>query len=314
MISIIIPAYNEAQTLDIFLKNLLEFIDESPLLQTYQWEIIVVNDGSQDNSRQIIEVQHQKDDRIQGINFSRNFGKEIALSAGLEHAKWDAMITIDSDGQHPISQIPNFIIEWNNGFGIVYNKRPNQKGASWIKSIASRAFYTFFNTISEFKLEAQTTDYRLLDRTVVDVFNQFGERTRLFRGIIDWIGFDKKVLIFDSELPLDKNRKPSYNYKKLFDLGLDALTSFSIAPLKFVWICGVLVTVMSSIIIVISLFDMLYLHKLGITNLWLFTGINTFLIGIVMSALGVIAYYIAGIHKESKARPLYIIKKTTDSH
>ncbi len=144
------------------------------------------------------------------------------------------MITIDSDGQHPISQIPNFIIEWNNGFGIVYNKRPNQKGASWIKSIASRAFYTFFNTISEFKLEAQTTDYRLLDRTVVDVFNQFGERTRLFRGIIDWIGFDKKVLIFDSELPLDKNRKPSYNYKKLFDLGLDALTSFSIAPLKFV--------------------------------------------------------------------------------
>lgn len=309
-ISIVIPAYNETKSLKQFLTELLDFIDNS--LPQYHFEIIVINDGSKDTTRNTIINLHQQDSRIVWYSFSRNFGKEIALSAWLEKAKGDAIITIDADGQHPLSKLPEFIKRWEDWYDIVYNKRPYQQGASFFKRVSSSLFYRFFNTLSEFKLEPWTTDYRLLSRNVVDAFNTFEERTRLFRWIIDRIGFNRKELIFDSQYALDADRNPSYNYKKLFGLALDALTSFSITPLKLVWIFGLLVIIASSLSIAFALIDMIFLHKFGITNLGLFTAFNTLLIGIVMFALGIIAYYIATIHKETKARPLYIIQKSTD--
>lgn len=240
-ISIVIPAYNETKSLKQFLTELLDFIDNS--LPQYHFEIIVINDGSKDTTRNTIINLHQQDSRIVWYSFSRNFGKEIALSAWLEKAKGDAIITIDADGQHPLSKLPEFIKRREEWYDIVYNKRPHQQGASFFKRVSSSLFYRFFNTLSEFKLEPWTTDYRLLSRSVVDAFNTFEERTRLFRWIIDRIGFNRKELIFDSQYALDADRNPSYNYKKLFGLALDALTSFSITPLKLVWIFGLLVII-----------------------------------------------------------------------
>lgn len=311
LVSLIFPAYKEQKSIapmyHALQKEILPWLSDR-----YDFEMIFVDDGSPDagKTRWEILILASQDQMVKGIHFSRNFGKEIALTAGIQASRGDAVITLDVDGQHPISKIADFISTREQWYDIVYNKRPKIKGAGRFKRVSSKLFYKCFNAISVFKLEAQTTDYRLLDRKVVNVFLQFKEKNRMYRGLIDLLGFEKKALIFDA-LANPDGRVASYNYNKLMKLALDSLTSFSVWPLKIVAIIGILITFFSCIGVLFILWHQFFFaNKRGFTNLGLFTLVNTFFIGIMMISLGLIAIYIANIHEEVQDRPLYIAKWT----
>lgn len=304
LISVIIPAYNEDDNISLIsigIQQILEGLDK------YVYEIIFVNDWSDDNTWAEICIQCNKYDNIRGVNLSRNFWKEIALTAGLEFSKWDIVITIDADLQHPINKIPDFVKKWEDGFDIVYNKRPKIKWASFFKRFSSKVFYYIFNKISDFKLESSTTDYRLLDRKVVDVFMSLKEKNRMYRWLIDWLWFKKTALVFDA-LPNKEWRKSSYSMWKLVRLAMNSITSFSLFPLKIVGYLGLFITFFSALLLFIMVSDILLYDIFNFTNLAIVTVINTLLIGIVLMSLWMLALYIANIHEEVLWRPLYVVK------
>jgi polyisoprenyl-phosphate glycosyltransferase len=304
LISIVIPAYREERNISYIYGELVPVLSS---LQGYDYEIIFVNDGSPDRTWQEIEHLCESDTRVKWVHLSRNFGKELAITAGLEHAVWDIIITIDADGQHPATRIPEFITAWEAWHEIVYNKRPDTNGASWIKKATSKLFYSAFNAISEFHIEPGTTDYRLLDRAVVDAYLRFSEKNRMYRWLIDWLWFSRKALIFDAESRVHGDA--SYDYRMLFRLALHSLTSFSSFPLKLVGYMGFLIVFIGGITLFFQFID-----KIGITHFWfsnigIVIVINTIMVGVVLMSLGLIGIYIANIHEEVIGRPLYIVKK-----
>lgn len=305
-VSLIIPAYNESRWLAAFCQAVYTHLTT---LATYDWEIIIINDWSKDDTWDIIDTLSKQYPIIKWINFSRNFGKEIAISAWLQYARGDAAITIDADGQHPIDRLGDFLEQWELWYEIVYNRRPNIAWASYFKRLTSKVFYALFNMVSEFELESKTTDYRLLDRKVIDVFLQFTEKNRFYRWLIDRIGFSKKALIFDA-LPNDTNRKASYNYSKLTKLAIDSITWFSVWPLRLVGYLWWIIVFASCFMLLLMVTDKLIWNHFWFSNLWVVVMINTLLVGIVMISLWLMAIYIAQIHEEVKWRPLFIVKDT----
>ena len=304
-ISLVIPAYKEEKNISLLYNEIQKVLWK---IKKYDFEIIFINDGSPDNTWVEIEKLCIEDRRVKWINLSRNFWKEISLTAGIEHALWDAVITLDGDGQHPVEKIPDFITEWKKGYQIVYNKRPKIDWASAIKKLSSKVFYKIFNFVSEFSFEDGTTDYRLLDRVVVDYFLKFSERNRLYRGIIDWLWFEKKALTFDAKRRLDDGQS-SYSYKQLWNLAVNSLTSFSIFPLKLVGYLWVIMTLFSSLLFLFVIIDKFTFDTFAFSYIAALMLINMSLIGIVLMALGLIALYIARIHEEVQGRPMYIVKE-----
>jgi dolichol-phosphate mannosyltransferase len=266
-----------------------------------------VNDGSTDRTWHEIEKLCEKDDTVKWVNLSRNFGKELAITAGLEHSRWQAVITLDADGQHPVDRIPEFVSEWESGYDVVYNKRPETSGVSWYKKITSQFFYAMFNTISEFKLEPGTTDYRLLDRVVVDAYLRFSEKNRIYRWLIDWLGFSKKVIVFPAKHRI--HGEATYSYRMLFRLAFHSLTSFSFFPLKLVGYIGLLIVISGSIALLFQFIDKIGITSFGFSNIGIVIVINTIMVWVVLMSLGLIGIYIANIHEEVIGRPLYIVKK-----
>ena len=305
LISLVMPAYREAKSIYPMYESLQKVL--LPLRWNYDFEMIFVNDGSPDTTWAEIWRLAQVDQEVKGINFSRNFGKEIALTAGVEQARGDAIITLDVDGQHPVDQIPNFLQAREEWYQVVYNKRPAIQGASWIKKWTSKWFYKIFNKIADMKLESGTTDYRLIDRSVAEVFKQFDEKKRLYRGIIDMIGFKRKVLVFDA-LPNPEWREVIYSYQKLFALAMNTITSYSSFPLRLIGYLGVLVTLWSFLLLIIMFIDRFVYRFLFFGNVIIAVAINIFLIGIMMIGMGLLALYVERIHNEVIDRPLYIIK------
>lgn len=308
LISLVVPAYREEKNISLLYTELTQVLIR--MEQKYDFEIILVNDGSPDKTWLEIEKLCVQDTTVKGINLSRNFGKEIALTAGIEHSLWNAVITLDGDGQHPVEKIPDFLREWESGYDIVYNKRPKIEWASFVKKLSSKLFYLIFNSLSEFSLESDTTDYRLLDRKVVIYFLKFTERNRLYRGIIDWIGFEKKALIFDAKTRLDSTNSASYSFKKLFKLAMDSITSFSVVPLKLVGYLGVIMTLLSSLLFIFVIIDKFTIDRFNFSNIAALILVNISLIWVVLMGLGLIALYIARIHEEVQWRPMYIVKNT----
>lgn len=304
LISIVIPAYREEKNIPLIYIELKAILWE--VKDNYKYEIIFVNDGSLDRTWFEIEKICVSDKHVKWINLSRNFGKEIAISAGIESSKWDAVITLDWDWQHPVEKIPEFIREWEKWYQVVYNRRPKIEWASFIKNFSSKLFYRIFNTMSDFKLEPWTTDYRLLDRKVVNYFVQFGEKNRLYRGLTDWMGFDKKALVFDAKERLDW-WEGTYTYSNLFRLAVNSLTSFSLFPLKLVWYLWTIITLFSVIMFGIIIIDRLSWNYFGFSNLSLVMILNTTLMWIVLVSLWFIAHYIWKIHEEVLWRPMYIV-------
>lgn len=305
LISIVIPAYREEKNIPLIYDELKKILWK--VQDKYDYEIIFINDGSPDNTWDKIKKVCEKDKNVKWINLSRNFWKEIAITAWIEKAKWDAVITLDWDWQHPVEKIPDFLKEWEKWYDIVYNKRPKIKWASFIKKLSSKLFYGIFNLFSEFKLESWTTDYRLLDRKVVNYYLKFKEKSRLYRWLTDWLGFNKKALIFDAKERLDWWNS-SYSYKNLFNLAINSLTSFSVFPLKLVGYLWFFITFVSWLLLVVIIFDKLFFNIFQFSNLAIVVVLNTILMWIMMMSLGLIALYIARIHEEVLDRPMYIVK------
>jgi dolichol-phosphate mannosyltransferase len=302
-ISVVIPVYNEEKNISLAAEALEALFAELP----YEYEIIFVNDGSSDNSFLEIYRLSQRNNRIRGLDFSRNFGKETATSAGCHYAQGDAVIIMDADLQHPVGIIPEFLDLWEKGNEVVYTVRNENKGASWLKRLTSRLYYWIFNTCTDMVTEPRSTDFRLIDKKVVDVFRKFPERERMFRGMIDWMGYKRAKVEFVANERL--HGKAQYSYRKLFRLALNSFTSFSLLPLKFAGYLGVMITFISGILLVIMLITRWFIDKSLFSPIAILATSNTFLSGIILISLGFIALYIARIHNEVINRPLYIVRE-----
>lgn len=303
LISIVIPVYNEEKNIPIIEGALREVFSHL----SYDYEILFVNDGSRDNS--LLEVLRlaENDKRIKGVDFSRNFGKEAATSAGCHLAKGHAVITMDADLQHPPSLIPDLIRHWEAGAEVVYTVRKRNKGATFIKSVSSSIYYWLFKKMTSVVTEPRSTDFRLMDKKVVEMFRRFPERGRMFRGLVDWMGFKRQRVEFNAQERI--HGKAGYSYQKLFNLAINSFTSFSLLPLKLAGYLGVFITFLSGALLLVMLVARWGFNSHLFTPIAILGITNTFLIGIVLISLGFIALYIARIHDEVIDRPLYIVRE-----
>ncbi|MBU2028442.1 glycosyltransferase family 2 protein [Patescibacteria group bacterium] len=300
-ISVIIPVFNEEKNLDpLFAEISAVFANLN-----YAAEIIFINDGSTDKSVEILENIARNNEQVKVLVFSRNFGKELATSAGCHFSRGDAVITMDADLQHPPQIISELIRKWEEGFEVVYTVRQENKGASLTKKITSSLYYWLFNKISSVNSEPHSTDFRLMDKKVIDEFKKFSERSRIFRGIIDWMGYKRARIEFTA--PERNSGKISYSYRKLFALAINSITAFSLLPLRIAGYFGIFITIISSIVLLIIALSEIFNFTV-FSPITIIAVANTFLMGVVLICLGFIALYIARIHDESSGRPLYIIR------
>lgn len=304
LISLVIPVFNEEKNIASLFEQLNLAIKQA---KDYNFEVIFVNDGSKDNSFLAIYQLAQQHPWVKIIDFSRNFGKEIALTAGCHQANGDAVITLDADLQHPPELIADLIEKWEAGFDVVYTVRMENKGASLIKRFTSWCYWTVFSKVSSIDSEPHSTDFRLMDRKVNDIFKRFPEKGRIFRGIIDWIGYRRARLEFIA--PERMYGQATYSYKGLMNLAVNSLTSFSMLPLKIAGYLGIIITSFSFFVLIVMLIVRFFIDHLFFTSLAFVVVMNTLLMGIVLISLGLIALYIARIHDEVNGRPLYIVKE-----
>ncbi len=303
LISIISPAFNEEKNISLFAAEIEKVFEQLP----YEYEILFVNDGSVDNTRSEIEKLALERPHIHLLDFSRNFGKEVATTAGLNHASGDAALLIDVDLQHPVECIPEFIRKWEEGADVVVGVRNNNKSDGHFKKIGSKLFYKIMSAISEVKLVPQSTDYRLIDRVVIDEFNKLTERNRITRGLIDWLGFNHDYVYFDANDRL--HGEASYSKIKLIKLALASFISLSLLPLRLAGYLGALITLSSGVLGAILFIDRyLYSFRLGFSGTAILAVILLFLIGVVLMSLGLLAFYIGHIFHETQNRPLYVLR------
>jgi glycosyltransferase involved in cell wall biosynthesis len=300
-ISLVIPFYNEEPNID----RLFERVESVLAHLSMTYEIICVNDGSRDNTLKSLLDRHRRNSAIKVINLSRNFGKEIALTAGIDHAKGNAVIPMDADLQDPPELIEALIAKWQEGYDVVYATRRSRDGESWLKRFTANAFYKTIAQMSQVPIPANTGDFRLLDRRVVEALKQMPERTRFMKGLFSWVGFKQISVLYDRSPRYKGTTK--WNYWRLWNFAIDGITSFSFLPLK-VW---------GYIGIVLSLITLLYAAFLVIRTL--IFGIDVpgyaslmvavlFLGGIQLITLGVIGEYLGRVYEEVKGRPLYLVR------
>ncbi len=294
MISVIIPILNESNNIKELYNKLRQ------VLKDKEFEIIFVNDGSTDNSIDIIKTL----DDVRYIDLSRNFGKEIAITCGINRCLGDIAIILDADMEHPVELIPRFIEEYENGYDIVIGVK-NDTNQTLFRRFLSYLFYRVIRSISKTKIIPNETDFRLLTRKIIKNFKKLNEQTRLTRGLINWLGFEKKYIYFDPGLRKDTNK---YKLGSLFNLALNSFTSLSLLPLKIAGILGIFITLFSSMLwIIVFLNRYIYQNNFfsGTAILAIFL---MFLVGIILICIGILAIYIGNIYEEVKNRPLYIIK------
>jgi len=306
IISIIVPVHNEEDSIKLLYSELKEVFSEL----SYGYEIMFINDGSTDGSQHIIDILAKTDAWVKSIEFSRNFGKEAATSAGMHHATGNAVIAIDADLQHPTALIPQFVEAWENGADVVIGLRTKSEGKSFFKKLGSYSYYKIMNAISETPIQPRATDFRLIDRKVVDEFNKLTEHDRMTRGLIDWLGFRRVFVEFTAA---DRSvGTPSYSYIKLIKLAVSSAIAHSLMPLKFAGYLGMLITFVS-FFAGLAIFTQRYIFNDALG--WSVSGtaqlgiLMIFFIGIILICLGLVALYIGNIHKEVHGRPLYVIRK-----
>lgn len=308
LISIIIPVHNEKENIPLIYQAIIAQFQK--LGENFDYEIIFVDDGSTDSGSTLLEGMSQTDEKMKYIQFSRNFGKEIATTAGINHANGDAAIIIDADLQHPPELIPEFIAKWQQGADTVIGVRKKNKGENLLKKMASTAFYDIINFIGEIKIVPKSTDYRLINRKIIDEFNRFTEHSRITRGLLDWLGFKKDYIYFETQKRL--NGKASYSRRKLFKLAMSAFITHSLFPLKLAGYLGIVIILFSG---PLGAFIFVDKYILGDHTGWNFSGpailgvLILFLVGIILINLGLIALYIANIQGEVLNRPIYVTRK-----
>ena len=304
--SIVIPVHNEEANLLWHHKKILKHLESIHL----NYEVIYVDDGSSDQSLSILKQICAEDSHSRFISFSRNFGKESATSAGLHEAKGQVVLMIDADGQHPIEIIDDFIQKWRDGNKVVVGVRSSNTNEGFIKHYGSKIFNKIINSITGRKTPPGSTDYRLLDRQVVDEFCKLNEHNRITRGLIDWLGFKRDYIYFAA--PERHAGKASYSIKKLIQLAVHALVSQTTKPLQITGYLGafvMLVSVMLGLFIVIESFILGDPLHLGITPSGILALFISFLVGVVLACQWLLALYVENIHNETQGRPLYIVSE-----
>lgn len=310
LISIIIPIYNEEDNIEWHHQKIAKTIHTLP----QQFEIIYVDDGSSDRSLEILKKVHAKQPSVRYITFSRNFGKEAAISAGLAAAKGDAALIIDDDGQHPIELLPDFIAKWEEGFEVITGIRKSNQGEGLIKSLGSKLFYQLLKVVDN-RREATSgsTDFRLIDRKVIDQYNRLTEHNRMARNLIDWLGFKRASIPFHAKAR--HAGTAAYSYGKLVKLAIDSAIKHSTRPLKLIGVLGIFISVVSLLLFIflfIESFLMADPLRLAVTGTAFLAIFLSFLIGIVLICQGLFALYLENVYHETQNRPLYIISEETE--
>lgn len=301
-ITILLPAYNEAESFPSIKECMKTVIDNN---QEYDWEFLFVNDGSTDQTLQLMKELNAQDNRYHYIDLSRNYGKEIAIMAGLDYVKSDAVIIMDADMQHPVSVIPEMLKHWEEGYDDIYAQRQTSN-ESWLKQKTSKLYYKILQKSTNIPIQKDTGDFRLLDRKCIDALKEMRETDRNNKGMFSWIGFQKKGIFYQQNER--RYGKTKWSYYKLLNLALTGITSFTTTPLRFASIFGIIVSLLAFLYLIYIIFKTLIIGDpvqgyptLMVTIL--------FLGGIQLIALGIIGEYLSHIFNETKKRPGYFIRE-----
>lgn len=299
-LTVVVPAYNESAVLETFHARLMQVLDGLDL----EGGVLYIDDGSRDRTWAIIESLAARDPRVTGLKLARNFGKELALTAGLDHVDADAALIIDADLQDPPELIPEFVARWRDGFDVVYGQRLHRDGETWLKKATAAGFYRVMQRLSSTPIPADTGDFRLMSRRALDALRGLRERHRFMKGLFAWVGFRQVALPYRRDARAAGTSK--FNYWKLWNFAIEGITSFSTAPLRVATYVGLLTAVAA------FAFGVWIVAK---TLLWgdpvagypsLMT-VMLFLGGAQLMALGIIGEYLGRLYMESKARPLYLL-------
>ena len=304
-ISLVIPMYYEEKVANKCyekVSNVLKSLEDK-----YDHEIIFVNDGSKDKTLDILEEIAKKDTKVKIISFSRNFGHQAAVTAGLKEVTGDALVIIDADLQDPPELIPEMLELWEQGNEVIYGKRKTRKGESAFKLLTAKMFYKTLNALSDVEIPKDTGDFRLVDRKVVDVVNNLPEHNKFLRGLFSWVGFKQKAYEYERQERFAGETK--YPLKKMLKLASDGIISFSNKPIKMVGALGIISIIISVIILIYALISYIFkLNELSAGWTSLMVAI-TFFAGVQLLSLWVISEYIGRIYDEAKGRPQYIVDK-----
>ena len=302
LISIVVPAYNEALVLEAFHVRTSAAI---AAIEGYRWEFIYVNDGSRDATQDAIDALAARDGRVGSVRLSRNFGKEIGMTAGLDHARGDAVVVIDADLQDPPELIAQLVLHWQEGFDVVYATRIERSGETWLKKASAELFYRLMGHVSQLEIPRNTGDFRLMSRRAVDALLKLREQHRFMKGLFAWIGFPSKAVEYRREPRAGGVTK--FDYWKLWNFAVEGITSFSTAPLKLATYFGFIVAVGAFLrgiwIIVKTLIwgDVVQGYPTLMVTMLFFGGVQLF-------CIGVLGEYLGRIFVETKGRPLYLVQ------
>ncbi|HEY8382790.1 MAG TPA: glycosyltransferase family 2 protein [Microvirga sp.] len=299
-LSVIIPVYNEGTNIDVLCERIAPVLDRS----SASWEIVFVDDGSADDTLDRIKARSERDPRIGAVSFSRNFGKEIALAAGLDHARGQAVVIMDADLQHPPEMIEEFVKRWREGYVMVYGQRTDRSDETRLKRNSARLFYRMFERFGETRLPEGAGDFRLIDRKGVEVLRSLGERARFSKGLYAWIGFKATGVPFVVEER--QHGATKWSFRKLFRFAFDGITSFSTVPLRVWTYLGVFVSI-ASILTAIFFFVRTILFGTDLPGFPSLIVSVMFFSGIQLMSLGIIGEYVGRIFAEVKRRPLYVV-------
>lgn len=298
-----IPAYNEEKSLPSLFERLKLLAKNN---SKYDFEFLFINDGSKDKTMEMIRSESENNKQISYINLSRNFGKENAMLAGFDYAKGDALVIIDADLQDPPELIPAMINLWEEGFDDVYAKRESREGETWLKKQTSKWFYSILDKISQIEIQRDTGDFRLLDRRAIEALKTLRETNRYTKGMFSWVGFQKKEITYKRDARIAGETK--WNYRKLFNLAIEGITSFTVAPLRIATITGFFISIATFLWIAFLLIRPLFGVPTGDGYASLMSVI-LFLGGIQLLSIGILGEYIGRIFIESKNRPVYLTQE-----
>lgn len=300
LLSIIVPCFNEEAVIEETYRRLSSIF---PALEM-EVEVVFVNDGSRDDTMlklRRIAAQHEN---VKILSFSRNFGHQIAITAGMDYAKGDAIVVIDADLQDPVEAIGEMVIKWRQGFEVVYGTRIERKGETLFKKISAKAFYKLLNKLTDEEIPTDVGDFRLIDRKVLNALKSMPERSRYVRGLVAWLGFKTTSVEYIREPRFAGKTK--YSLLKMFKLALDGIISFSYKPLRFASFIGSLISLLSFLYLAYILYQGSFTDN-TVSGWASLMAVMLFFSGIILVVLGIIGEYIARIYEEVKARPIYVI-------
>jgi glycosyltransferase involved in cell wall biosynthesis len=305
-LSIVIPIFNEEANIAILFTRISKVLESMHI----SYEIIFINDGSKDKSIQLIEALGLSNPKVKYIDFSRNFGHQIAVTAGLDHSIGERIVIIDADLQDPPELILDLYKKMDEDYQVVYARRKSRKGESFLKKLTAMFFYRTLKSITSIDIPVDTGDFRIIDRKIVDILKQMPEQEKYLRGQIAWIGFKQAYIEYQREERLGGTT--GYTYKKMFKFAMDGITSFSDFPLKFASMSGFIVSFFAFIVMLYTLYSKFILKDTvqGWTSIMLSV---MFIGGIQLICVGIIGEYISRIGNNIKKRPLYVINKTNVS-